>query len=250
MLDDIQNELIPYREKLATHPLYSKLKSPTDIFVFMSLHIYSVWDFMNLLKTLQRHFTCISIPWVPPKNPKLSRLINEIVLEEESDLIDGQHTSHFMYYFKAIQSLNINAPHLNSFYTDLSCNVSYSTLISRPYIPTSAQTFMSSTFRFIETSTLAATSAFTFGRETLVPTLFEPIKSLHTHSSPELSQFIAYIERHIELDGESHSKLSLELVSELIQSEQDYQLVLNHAKKALESRIVFWDGIANSITNS
>ena len=106
MISTILTDLSNIYTRLDTHPIYKKLDSLENIILFMEHHIYSVWDFMNLLKTLQIHFSCTSIPWKPHSNPALSRLVNEIVLEEESDMIDGKATSHFMYYANALNHLN------------------------------------------------------------------------------------------------------------------------------------------------
>jgi hypothetical protein len=38
---------------LNQHPLYAAVQSIEDLRVFMAHHIYSVWDFMSLLKALQ-----------------------------------------------------------------------------------------------------------------------------------------------------------------------------------------------------
>ena len=81
MIKYVQNECEPLYEALA-NPIYERLTTINAIQSFMELHIYSVWDFMNLLKFLQTHFTCTSTP-APYKTPKLTRLINEIVLKKK-----------------------------------------------------------------------------------------------------------------------------------------------------------------------
>ena len=88
-LRSIEQDIIPLKEKLRNHDLYKAIQSIEDLKIFMSIHVYSVWDFMNLIKTLQSKLTCITVPWQPVDHTENARLLNEIILEEESDEIDG-----------------------------------------------------------------------------------------------------------------------------------------------------------------
>ena len=82
----------------------------------------------------------------------------------------------------------------------------------------------------------------------LIPTLFDPIKDqLNQSEHTALSTFIAYLERHIELDGEQHSKLAFEMVEILAQSESDWHEIKTSAITALQARKQFWDGIAQQL---
>ena len=81
-IDFIQNEIAPLRQELKSHKLYKKLETIDDIKVFTEDHVFAVWDFMSLLKFLQRELTCVSIPWIPRKNSKLAQFVNEITLAE------------------------------------------------------------------------------------------------------------------------------------------------------------------------
>ena len=91
------------REQARNHRLFSRLDRLEHIRIFMEHHVWSVWDFMSLGKALQRHLTCVELPWVPRGEALSRRLINEIVLEEESDE-DGRggNSSHFELYLEAI----------------------------------------------------------------------------------------------------------------------------------------------------
>ena len=99
ILDDTQKE----RETLQNHAIYRSIKSLEHLHIFMESHIFAVWDFMSILKSLQRKLTCVDIPWVPKGKGTPSRLVNEIVKEEESDIDQyGQHMSHFEMYCHAM----------------------------------------------------------------------------------------------------------------------------------------------------
>lgn len=65
---------------LQSHPIYSSVKSERNMKIFMESHVFAVWDFMLLLKELQRRLTCVEKFWTPSVSPNTARFINEIVL--------------------------------------------------------------------------------------------------------------------------------------------------------------------------
>ncbi|WP_207280433.1 MULTISPECIES: DUF3050 domain-containing protein, partial [unclassified Pseudomonas] len=89
--------------QLCSHPLFEEITSLNKLQLFMKSHVFAVWDFMTLTKRLQQDLTCTQLPWLPPVDPQATRLINEIVLGEESDERLGQgHCSHFELYRDAM----------------------------------------------------------------------------------------------------------------------------------------------------
>src|SRR5467141_4940852 len=99
----ISDAIAPLRQTLLEHPLYQDLQSLEQLRLFMEHHVFAVWDFMSLLKALQRHLCCNAVPWLPPADHASARLVNEIVLAEESDE-DGRggFISHFGLYVRAM----------------------------------------------------------------------------------------------------------------------------------------------------
>ncbi len=103
----MDNEIQTYQTALKNHPLYHRINSSSALQVFMQYHVFAVWDFMSLLKSLQRNLTSIAVPWSPAKyHPEVVRLINEIVLGEESDIdLNGNPMSHYEMYLDAMQEV-------------------------------------------------------------------------------------------------------------------------------------------------
>ena len=87
----LERRMAPLREQIIHHSLYTHLRSVESVQLFMEHHIFAVWDFMSLLKSLQQQLTCVETAWVPTKHRAARRLINEIVVAEESDVdLHGQ----------------------------------------------------------------------------------------------------------------------------------------------------------------
>lgn len=87
-LPRITEAISPARAALLDHRLYRELRSLEQIRIFMEHHVFAVWDFMSLLKALQRGLACVETPWLPTEDPRLRRLVNEIVMGEESDVTE------------------------------------------------------------------------------------------------------------------------------------------------------------------
>ncbi len=247
----IEMEILEFRNNLRNHKLYSLLSELEDIKIFMEKHVYAVWDFMSLLKSLQHHLTCVAIPWKPVKNAKTARFINEIVLGEESDINEnGVPKSHFEMYLEAMNEVNANTEKVLSLVNSTENINDVNKTLSKSNLKIAEKEFLAFSFNLIKSKEVhKIASAFTFGREDLIPDMFIQIikqsKKTDKNSFPKLTY---YLERHIELDGDEHGPLSLEMISELCGTNLDkWKDVLETAKEALKLRICLWDEIANEI---
>ncbi|WP_406697675.1 DUF3050 domain-containing protein [Singulisphaera sp. Ch08] len=243
----IRERLGPHRDALLNHPIYQEIDRLEALQVFMEHHVYAVWDFMSLLKALQRQLCCVDIPWLPAEDPNGCRLVNEIVLAEESDE-DGQggFVSHFDLYHRAMIQCRAKTSSIDAFLNELRQGQTISAALDSPVVPECARRFVQQTFRIIEEGNLCAiASAFTFGREDLLPAVFQRIvNELNRKEDGGLEDFKYYLDRHIGLDSEEHGPMANQLLHSLCGSDPArWQLAEQTAIDCLMARRAMWDGI-------
>jgi hypothetical protein len=235
------------RSELLAHKVYTQINDLMGLQKFAELHVFAVWDFMSLLKSLQIGLTCVEIPWMPKGSANTRFLINEIVLGEESD-VDEQNNriSHFELYLQAMRQMGAPTLHIDSLLTDIAAGKDIHTAIEDSTLPIEVKRFLAFTFDIVHNAPLHVKAAvFTFGREDLIPDMFNQILNEVYATHPEkVSIFKYYIERHIEVDGGHHSHLALEMVRELCGDDQSkWEDATNASIKALETRSSLWDAI-------
>ena len=246
ILDETQNE----RDELKKHPLYKSIRTEKHLHIFMEHHVFAVWDFMSVLKSLQREFTCVQVPWRPKNNGTLSRLLNEIVLAEESDVDRfGQHLSHFEIYYHAMKEAGANTKNIENFLDQLD-NSDLLSSLEKSNTPKAAKEFVLDTFKYINLNAPHLTATiFTLGREEIIPDMFRKIvQDLNNNSTGKFKSFIYYLDRHIGLDEDEHTPLALKMIKEICgDDELKWRESIDCGKNIIRSRIKFWDQILSEI---
>jgi hypothetical protein len=219
------------RAQLAEHNIYRSLEGMDDIRIFMEHHVFAVWDFMSLLKSLQRELTCVEVPWIAVGSPRLRRLINEIVLGEETDEVDGKPVSHFELYHAAMTPVS-EALH--------TCGA-----------PVGARAFVGRTFEIIASGKphmIAA--AFTFGREEPIPNMFRTlVGTLQKQQGKGLQTFVTYLDRHIGLDEDHHAPMAVAMLAELCGADDTkWDEAAQAAIAALTARLSLWSTVVSEVS--
>ena len=240
------------REELFKHPVFRSVTTLPRLRVFMEYHVYPVWDFMSLLKSLQCKFAPHGSPWLPDGNGDIRRFVNEIVTEEESDEAspncDAKYISHFDMYRKSMHELGANTKGINNF---ISCVVmkGLDVGLASGWAPNPAVQFMESTFDVIEDGqSHCIAAAFALGREDIVPKMFKSLLAEIKITELEAPTFHYYLNRHTHLDEESHGPMAMSMLSSLCEGDlQRVEQSLQTARNALQARITFWDGVHRAI---
>lgn len=253
-IQKIQQEIEPLRQEIINHKVYGVINNTDSLKIFMQYHVFAVWDFMSLLKSLQNNLTCTSVPWFPVGTADTRFLINEIVVGEESDVDqDGNRISHFELYLNGMKQANANSSMIETFIKELKQQNNLEMAFELANVPNAARDFVRFTFQTIHTGKPHLQAAtFTFGREDLIPNMFHSIINDIDKMFPDsISIFKYYLERHIEVDGGHHSHLALEMTANLCCTDEQYWKEATESTIAsLKSRIALWDGVYDEIISS
>lgn len=252
-IEKIKKTIEPLRQEIINHKVYSAIKDIDDLKVFMQFHVYAVWDFMSLLKTLQSNLTSTSVPWFPKGTADTRFLINEIVVGEESDIdLNGIRKSHFELYLDAMKQCGADTSKIEVFTEVLKNTGDFDSAYLASETPKEAKDFVDFTFKIIGSNKDYLQSAiFTFGREDLISGMFISIvNDIHKNFPDSISIFKYYLERHIEIDGDHHSHLALQMTSNLCGTDDQFWKEAEQATiESLQKRIDLWDGAYRKIIN-
>ena len=161
---------------LLTHPLYQRVNNLPALRVFMKSHVFAVWDFMTLAKSLQAHLTCLDRPWLPPRDIVSARLINDIVLGEETDEVrPGEFTSHYDLYLQSMLDVQADIAPMKEFEGRLRDGVDPARAMDGIAVPDATRDFVLHTLQSAERPVHEVAAAFLLGREDVIPRMFQSI---------------------------------------------------------------------------
>ncbi|MBT2370459.1 DUF3050 domain-containing protein [Pseudomonas fluorescens] len=242
---DIDCHIETEREQLFGHPLFANIRTVEDVRALMEFHVFAVWDFMTLLKRIQRDLTCVELPWVPPVHITAARLINEIVVGEETDEHpDGGFISHLDLYLMAMDEIGADSTVFRRFLADIQAKVPLPQALNNRDIPLAAKVFMCQTLDVAQHgSTEAVLAYFFFGREDIIPDMFGRLLSQWSVSENDVPMLTYYLKRHIEMDGDDHGPAAKRIIAEIVTTPEQHLHMVESAKTAINSRIDLWDGV-------
>jgi len=210
-----------------------------------------VWDFMSLIKYLQHEVAPARWPWTPGSDASVQRFINELVLEEETDIaLPGQEgfTSHYMLYLAAMREVGADADTPERF-VQLAGEQGMDAAFASGLAPAPAATFTRTTFDFIASGKPhAVAAALALGREHVIPSMFRAFLSRMAVTEAQAPSFHYYLNRHVHLDEDFHAPLSLRLLAALCGGDAaKWREAEAAAEAAVNARLQFWDGVLKAL---
>ena len=232
------------------HKVFGMISSVEKLGTFMQWHVFAVWDFMSLIKRLQRDLTGLSLPWMPPENAKIARLINEIVLSEETDILPNEsYSSHFDLYRDAMKEIKVSTAWIDNFVNQLKNGVEVHEALARQSLPEAIKDFVKATLAIsCDGNILDVLGSFFYGREDSIPEMFQNLLDSWSIKVEHAPMFVYYLQRHIQLDADSHGPALQTIIDELTENDpKKITRILDSAIQAIQQRINLWDALANEL---
>lgn len=237
-------ELRELVQQLNQHKIYASIRNLHDLRIFMSNHVYAVWDFMSLVKRAQALVVPTQVPWMPPESGyAAARSINEMVLSEESDYdpFKKRYVSHFELYLDAMREIQCSDWSVESFLDKVRV---YGAVKALALVQSNPGTrFVQKTMDIASTGSACEVIAWlTWGREKVIPQMFQNLINQIGINQTQAPYFYHYVRRHIELDGNEHSELAMQLLEAACKNdEKAWSFAVSAAKESIRARITFWD---------
>jgi hypothetical protein len=237
-------------DALGRHAAFGAVRSPQHVRVLMEHHVWAVWDFMSLLKSLQAEIAPTTVPWVPPRDAAAARLINEIAtVEEGDDGPDGVPTSHFEIYLQAMEEAGADTRPIRTFISEIAAGSPWEVSLQRVAVPFAAADFLRTTMDVVGRPLWARVAAFTIGREEVIPSMFSSLIGELEPRGRELTRLRWYLQRHVDVDGSRHGPMSARLFQRvcLVDPETRGRSV-EVGLEVLRARAALWDAVLAAVT--
>jgi hypothetical protein len=253
-INRLEQILSPLQLKICNHKVIQQLTNQAAIQCWMQHHVFAVWDFVCLIKALSGRIIQHNPPWFSPKDPESVYLMQQILMEEESDqLPDGQtHGSHFNWYLQAMAQCGADTqPICNLLRFLQNQTVRLTTALDAIELPKVSKAFVRHTFSLFDQPTEVLAAAFVYGREAMTPGLFSALqRQIQDNQIAHCELLQAYLVRHIELDGEEHlPKAQRMLINLCGEDGEKWRRAENAAVSALQARGDLLTGIQTALSS-
>jgi hypothetical protein len=237
-------------DAVGRHAAFGAIRSPEHVRVFMEHHVWAVWDFMSLLKSLQAELAPTRVPWLPPRDAAAARLINEIAtVEEGDDGPDGLPASHFEIYLQAMEEAGADTRPIRTVTSEIAAGSPWEISLEKIRVPPAAAGFVRTTMDVAGRPLWARVAAFTIGREEVIPSMFSSLIGELDIRGAQLKRLRWYLQRHVDVDGGRHGPMSARLFRRVCLVDNETRRgSIEVGLEVLRARAALWDAVLAALT--
>ena len=249
-----QNSIAPFNSKLINHKIYGQISDMRKTKIFMESHVFSVWEYLTMLKALQRELATRDISFLHENVPDLPYLINQIVLNEEiEEESRGEYLSAmglYQLYINSMDEIGADSNPIKYFVDCIKVNKNWNntirdTITRFDNIPIQTYEYLNYNLKMIELSEIHELAGiFFFGREDINSKFILLIKSNIEHEK-SLSNLKNIIKRHVDDDSKNKNPILGEYINNILCKDDDkkWKKVEISVIEAIKKRIELWDGM-------
>lgn len=231
------------------HPVINAIQTPRDLQIFMQHHIICVFDFMSLVKSLQQKLASNTNCWLPSGNRNITRFINEIMLDEESDMApDGKPLSHFEWYLHAMAETGADATPIIQLIEKLERQISMTEALQKSSLPQAAVNHCQIIQEICAQPVDVVANVFYHSRESIIPAMFHNIVAVIEQHQLDCPWLKSYLERHMACDSEVHGPMAKQMV-DYLNKPQHRQTYEHWISQALSARLALYEAAILAIKN-
>jgi hypothetical protein len=163
----------------------------------------------------------------------------------------GGFTSHFELYLDGMRQAGAETAAIDAFLDLLRSGESVQAALKQAGAPAPSAEFVATTWEFIEHAPVhCQAAAFAFGREDLIPEMFDQVAALNAEHG-NLSIFIDYLRRHIQVDSEEHTPMAMQMLADLCGGDEGkWRQCEQTVRGALAARLRLWNGVLDALPRS
>ncbi|WP_030667105.1 DUF3050 domain-containing protein [Streptomyces rimosus] len=238
----------PAHAHVAKHRVHGELTSLGRVAAFQEHHVFAAWGFMALLKSLQRELTCTEVPWVPQGPAVGRRLVNEIVLAEESDAVGDGYRSRFELYVDSMRRTGADTVPVESFVALLLDGNTVGKALKYADVPPGAADFTAATWDVVAHAPLHCRAAvYTFGRADLMSGTVRQVAAIEGVQE-RLATYKDYLARHVGADGDTRMPMALRMLVEICGDDREkWAQAAEAVIESLRARQALWDAASCSL---